>query len=270
MTPGSEGTADALERWFGLTGRTALVVGASSGLGARAARVLAASGADVGLYARRRERLEAEAEAIHALGRGVSVVEGDVTERGSIDAAVARVEAELGPVSVLVYASGISPLGRAERHAREKWDRALAVNLTGAFEASQSVARRCIERGEPASIIHVASVAGVGAGPVHRSASYSASKGGLVNLTRQLATEWAPHRIRVNALVPGYFATELTIDPRHGDIAPDQKQRIEQLTPMGRVGEIHEIDTAIAFLAAPASSYVTGALIAVDGGWTAW
>jgi gluconate 5-dehydrogenase len=260
----------ALERWFGLGGRTALVVGASSGLGARAARVLAELGADVGLYARRRDRLEVEAEGVRALGRRTCVVEGDVTEPGSIDAAISQVESELGPASILVYASGISPLGRAERHAREKWDRALAVNLTGAFEASQGLARRCIEHGRPGSIIHVASVAGVGAGAVHRSSSYAASKGGLVNLTRQLAIEWAAHRVRVNALVPAYFATELTIDPRHGDIAPEQKRQIEQLTPMGRVGEVDEIDTAIAFLAAPASSYVTGALIPVDGGWTAW
>ena len=132
------------------------------------------------------------------------------------------------------------------------------------------MAKRLIERGEDGSIIHIASVVGMGAGPVHRAVGYAASKGGLVNLTRHLAVEWTQHRIRVNAIVPGYFATELTIDPQHGDIAPEQKQRIETFTPMGRVGEVHEIDTAVAFLAAPASSYVTGAMIPVDGGWTAW
>ena len=97
-----------------------------------------------------------------------------------------------------------------------------------------------------------------------------ASKGGLVNLTRQLAIEWAGHGIRVNAIAPGYFATEMTIDPKHGDIRPDQKAKMEELTPLGRVGEPHEIDTAIAFLAAPGSSYVTGDIVPVDGGWTAW
>ncbi len=270
MTSSGTSAERALLRWFGLEGRTALVVGASSGLGARAAHVLASAGASIGLFARREAQLEEQASRIRAASREVSVFVGDVTEEGAIERGVAQVEAELGPISILVYACGISPLGRAERHTRAKWDQAIAVNLTGAFEASQSVARRLIDRGEAGSIIHIASVVGMGAGAVHRASGYAASKGGLVNLTRQLAVEWAGQRIRVNAIVPGYFATELTIDPRHGDIAPEQKRQIETLTPLGRVGEIEEIDTAIAFLAAPASSYVTGAMIPVDGGWTAW
>jgi gluconate 5-dehydrogenase len=261
---------DPLHQMFGLEGRRALVVGASSGLGARAALVLARCGAAVGLCARRRERLDACADEIRAQSGSACAVEVDVTRPGSLEQGFERVEAELGPVSIVVYAPGISPLGRAEQHSRDKWDRALETNLTGAFEASQAAARRWIERGEPGAIIHIASVVGMGAGAVHRAAGYAASKGGLVNLTRQLAVEWAPHRIRVNAVVPGYFRTELTVDPRHGDIAPEQKSRIEAFTPLGRVGELHEIDSAIAFLAAPASSYVTGALVPVDGGWTAW
>ena len=259
-----------LTNWFGLDGQTALVFGASSGLGARAASVLARCGASVGLCARRRERLDANAVSIREEGVATAVVEADVTRDGDIERTFEQVEAELGSVSVVVYAPGISPLGRAERHSREKWDRALATNLTGALEVSQCAARRWIEREVPGSIVHVASVVGVAAGPVHRAVGYAASKGGLVNLTRQLAVEWAPHGIRVNALVPGYFATELTIDPSVGDIAADQKERIETFTPMGRVGQEHEIDTALALLTAPASSYVTGALIPVDGGWTAW
>ena len=267
---GSMSRQDPLHQMFGLEGRNALVVGASSGIGERAARVLARCGAAVGLAARRVDRLEQGVAAIEAEGGRACTAAVDVTEEGSFAAGLDLVERELGPVSILLYAPGISPLGRAERHSREKWDRALATNLTGAFEASQAAASRWIERGEPGAIVHVASVVGVAAGPVHRAVGYAASKGGLVNLTRQLAVEWAPHGIRVNALVPGYFRTELTIDPAHGDIEPDQRARIEAATPLGRVGELHELDTAIAFLTAPASSYVTGALIPIDGGWTAW
>jgi NAD(P)-dependent dehydrogenase (short-subunit alcohol dehydrogenase family) len=247
-----------------------MVVGASSGLGARSAQVLARAGAAVGIAARRRDRLDDVAESIHADGMPCIAVEADVTADGDVDRAFDAVEAQLGPVSIVVYASGVSPLGRAEKHTRKKWDDAPAVNLTGAFEVSQCAGQRMIVRGEGGSIIHIGSVIGLGASPVHRSVGYASTKGGLVNLTRQLAVEWTRHSIRVNAILPGYFATELTVDPRHGDIEPDQKARIEGFTPMGRIGRIEEIDTAVAFLAAPASSYVTGALIPVDGGWTAW
>lgn len=263
-------TANSLSELFGLDGQVAMVVGASSGLGARAAQVLARAGAAVGIAARRRDRLDEVAESITADGSRCLAVEADVTADGDVDGAFDTVEADLGPVSIVVYASGVSPIGRAEKHSREKWDNAVAVNLTGAFEVSQCAGRRMIERGEGGAIIHIASVIGMGASPVHRTVGYATTKGGLVNLTRQLAVEWTRHSIRVNAILPGYFATELTVDPRHGDIAPEQKAAIERHTPMGRIGRIEEIDTAVAFLAAPASSYVTGALIPVDGGWTAW
>lgn len=259
-----------LERTFGLNETAAIVFGASSGLGARAAHALAGCGARVALCARRTDRLSEQVDAIRSDGGEADAIACDVTQQGACDEAFAAAESALGPISTLVYAPGISPLGRAERHKREKWDRAIATNLTGALEASQAAGRRWIEREQPGSIVHVASVAGVGAGPVHRAVGYAASKGGLVNLTRQLAIEWAPHRIRVNALLPGYFATELTIDPAHGEIAPEQRERIEAFTPMARIGRVEELDSAVAFLAAPASSYVTGALVPVDGGWTAW
>ncbi|MCA9505831.1 MAG: SDR family oxidoreductase [Myxococcota bacterium] len=260
----------SISRLFDLTGTTALVIGASSGIGARAADVLARAGADVAVAARRREQLEAVAAGLRGHGRKACAFVLDAGERGASERCVAEVEATLGGVSLLVYASGVSRLGRAERHSPEKWDQALAVNLTGAFEASQAVGRRLIERGEPGSIVHVGSVASLGANSVHRSVGYAASKAGLANLTRQLAIEWAPHGIRVNLLAPGYFATDFTIDPRVGDIAPDQKAEIERLTPLGRVGRLEELDTALAFLTSPASSYVTGTILTVDGGWTAW
>jgi NAD(P)-dependent dehydrogenase (short-subunit alcohol dehydrogenase family) len=144
------------------------------------------------------------------------------------------------------------------------------VNLTSAFVTAQAVARRMIERGEAGRIIFLSSAIGSGGNPVHRAVGYSATKGGLNNLTRHLAVEWARYNITVNAIAPSYVPTEMTIDPEHGDVAPGQKSRMELFTPMGRLGRPDEIATAVLFLAAPASTYVTGSIVAVDGGWTAW
>lgn len=259
-----------LEELFGLRGQVAVVIGASSGMGAQAARALARAGADLALVARRADRLEAMAHELSGRGVRTTAVPSDISVEGELERCFAEIEARLGPPRVLVYAPGVSPLGRAEQHTREKWDSALRINLTGAFEAAQAFARRILGRGSSGSIVFVSSVVGSGASPIHRVAGYAASKGGLDNLTRQLAVEWAPKGIRVNAIAPAYFPTELTIDPRHGEVAPEQRQRMESFTPAGRLGRLEEIETAILFLAAPASSYVTGAIVPIDGGWTAW
>ena len=260
----------ALEELFGLRGRVAWVTGASSGLGAECARALAKAGARLAISARREEKLRDVAAELEALGAEVCIAPADVVERGAIEGALDRAESELGPVDVLVNSAGSVKLGRAERHTRDKWDETIELNLTSAFEQSQAVATRLIARGAPGRIIHVSSVMGRGANPVHRAVSYSASKGGLDNLTRHLAMEWAGHGITVNAVAPSYFPSEMTIDPSHGDIAPDQKERMATFTPLGRVGRAGELETAIVFLAAPASTYVTGVVLPVDGGWTAW
>jgi gluconate 5-dehydrogenase len=259
-----------LEKLFGLRGRVACVTGASSGLGREAARALARAGADLGLVARRKDRLEEYAAELTRFGVRACPAPADVTRSTEIDAALDRIEAELGPIEILVYGAGIALLSRAEKHSREKWDEALAVNLTAAFEVSQKVGRRMIERGRGGSIIHISSAVGSGANPVHKAVGYSVTKAGQSNLVRHLAVEWAPHGIRVNAIAPSYFPTEMTIDPSFGDVAPEQKQRMEQFTPLGRLGREGEIETGILFLAAPGSSYVTGAIVAIDGGWTAW
>ncbi len=259
-----------LEQLFGLRDQVALVTGASSGLGSEVARALAKAGASVGLVARRKQRLDALAAELSARGVRCCVAPADVTRTEELKQALDRVEAELGPVQILVNGSGIAPLGRAENHTREKWDAALAVNLTAAFELCQLVGQRMIERGGGGRIIQISSLSGLFGNPVHRLVGYAASKGGLNSLTRQLAVEWAKHGITVNALAPFYFPTEMTIDPRTGEVPPEQRERMELFTPMGRLGRPGELESALLFLAAPASSYVTGVILPVDGGSGAW
>lgn len=262
---------DHLKDLFGLAGKTALVTGASSGLSREAAHALAKAGAHVGLVARRKERLETLAtELRETYGVGATAAPADVTSREQITAAFDRVEAELGPVDVLMHGAGVAPLGRAEAHAREKWDSAIAVNLTASFEVCQEAARRMIEGGRQGSLIVVTSVVGRGANSIHKTVGYAASKGGADNLVRHLAAEWATKGIRVNGLAPGYFPSEMTIDPRVGEVNDEARGKIEHFTPMARLGRDGELQTAVLFLAAPASSYVTGSIVAVDGGWTAW
>lgn len=260
----------SLRSLFGLGGRTAVVVGASSGLGAEAARAFAAAGANVGVVARRADRLEAVARELVAAGAQALAISADATDRASISGALDQVEQRFGPIWAIVYAAGVAPLGRAENHTRAKWDHALAVNVTAAFEVAQLAGARMIERKAGGRIVLISSVVGMGGNPVHRHVGYSASKGAVNQLVRQLAVEWAQHGITVNAIAPAYFPTELTTDPKTGDVPPDMRARIELFTPMGRLGTPGETQTAICFLAAPASSFVTGAIIPVDGGWSAW
>lgn len=259
-----------LQELFGLDGRVVMVVGASSGIGAECARAFATAGASVALVARRRQRLEQEAARLQELGATTAIVEADVTDDAAVAAAVAQVENELGPIYCLLNSAGMARLGRAERQTRERWDQVMAVNIDAAFILSQQVARRMIERGDGGRIIHISSVLGRGASPVHNQIGYTASKGAMDNMVRQLAVEWARHNITVNALAPGFFPTELTIDPEVGGVSQEMVDRISTFTPMARLGELQELQSATLFLAAPSSSYVTGVILPVDGGWTAW
>jgi len=263
-------SAEHLATLFGLHGKVALVTGGSSGLGIEFARGLAMAGADVAVVARRLERLQAVVQQLAAFGVRAHAVQADLQEEGQIDAALQQVQEVLGPIDILVNNAGVAPVSRAERHTLDKWQQALAVNLTAVFLCCQKVGRHMIERGQGGRIINISSVLGEGANAVHNTVGYAATKGAVTNMTRQLAVEWAPYGITVNALAPSWFPTEMITDPRLGRVHDAQRARMELFTPMGRLGREGELLGAIIFLASPSASYVTGEILHIDGGWRAW
>ncbi|MGE3621272.1 MAG: SDR family NAD(P)-dependent oxidoreductase [Acidimicrobiia bacterium] len=247
---------------FRLDDRTAVVTGASSGLGARFARVLHAAGATVVAAARRVERLEALHEE---LGERLVAVRCDVTVASDCEALVEAAFGLHGRLDVLVNNAGIANPMPAEDEPLDHFRNVVEVNLNSLFHLSQLAARHMIEAGH-GSIVNITSMLGLVASAPVKQASYVASKGAVVNLTRELGCQWARKGVRVNALAPGWFASEMT----EGMLADDAGIGfIRHECPMAREGEEHELDGALLFLAGDASSYVTGVTLPVDGGWTA-
>jgi NAD(P)-dependent dehydrogenase (short-subunit alcohol dehydrogenase family) len=245
-----------LEALFDLSGRAALVTGAGTGLGKRFAQTLALAGATVTLAGRRREPLESCAEEIRSAGGVAHCVQLDISSAESIAAAFARI----GPVDVLVNNAGIAGAGALLDLPEESWDSVLDINLKGAWLVARAAARGMMERGGPGSIINVASV--LGSTVQKGTGSYPAAKAALLHLTRQMALEWAKHGIRVNAIAPGYFMSELSA----GYLATESGKAMIKRTPMRRVGDPAELEGVLLLLASGASSYMTGSVITVDGG----
>lgn len=246
---------------FRLTDRTAVVTGASSGLGAGFARALAAVGANLVLAARRADRLESLAAELRERGTTVVTVRADVAEPADCAAVATAAADAFGHIDVLVNNAGISLPVPASKEQPESFDQVIQVNLSGTFWMSRS----CVAHMPPgSSIVNVASVLGHVA-PQFPNASYAASKAGVLGLTRDLAQQWSRRKgIRVNALCPGYFATEMTADG-----LDHLRPMVDAESMLGRFGEQAELDAALIFLASPASSYVTGTSLLVDGGMAA-
>ena len=260
----------SLQDVFGLKGKVALVTGASGGLGVELAEGLAIAGADVAVVARRKDKLDQVAEQLRGFGVRALAVQADLTQDADLERAVDQVERDLGPVDILVNNAGVAEVGRAEKHALTQWDHVLAVNLTAVFRLSQRVGSAMIQRGQGGRIINLSSIMGQVGSSIYPTVSYNVSKHGVDGLTRQLALEWAPHNITVNAIAPAWFPSEMNTDPRYGDVHPKHKARMIERTPMGRLGTPGELMAAVMYLASPAASYVTGTVLPVDGGWLAW
>src|SRR5215468_3334565 len=245
---------------FDLTGKVALVTGASSGLGRRFALVLAKAGAKVGVAARRTERLAEVVREIESFDGRAVPIPLDVTDPASVRTAVATAETELGAIGVLVNAAGVIVVKPLLDHAVEEWDRVLDTNLKGVWLMAQEVARHMMRLGHGGSIINIASMLGLTAQP--KRPSYCAAKAGVIHLSRAMAIELAPHKIRVNAIAPGFFDSEMT----HDYLASAAGRAMAARIPMKRTGAVEELDGALLLLASDASSYMTGAVLAVDGG----
>jgi NAD(P)-dependent dehydrogenase (short-subunit alcohol dehydrogenase family) len=249
---------------FDLSGRVAIVTGASSGLGARFARVLRAAGADVVLAARRTDRignLATELGDEHALAVTV-----DVRDDASVAALIERAVARFGRLDVMVNNAGIYDPGPAEDEPTSTFRGVLDVNLAAVFSGCREAARVMLPQGS-GSIVNVASALGLMGTWRLPNAGYAASKGGVVNLTRDLASQWAGRGLRVNAIAPGWFASEMTAELFED--AERWQRYLARTVPAGRAGREEELDGVLLFLAGDASTYVNGQTIAVDGGWTA-
>lgn len=245
---------------FDLKGEVALVTGASSGLGLRFAEVLAANGARVVLVARRAERLRVLKEKIEAAGGKAATVEADVLDRRAMTQAFDAAEKAFGTVSILVNNAGIAHTDRALDLSEQTWRSVLATNLDAVFFWAQEGARRMVTAGAHGSIINIASV--VGFGVSKGIAAYAVAKAGVVQATKALALELASRGVRVNAIAPGWFMTEINEDFLKSEKGQDIKRGI----PMGRFGESGDLDGALLLLASKAGRYMTGATILVDGG----
>jgi NAD(P)-dependent dehydrogenase (short-subunit alcohol dehydrogenase family) len=245
---------------FSLTNQVALVTGASSGLGRHFALTLARAGAKVAIAARRTDRLEELAKEIAALDARALPVPLDVTDGGSVERAVTAAETELGAITILVNNAGIATTASFLDQTEEQWRAVLDTNLDGARRVAQATARHMAGHGHGGAIVNVASILGLR--PAASVSAYAAAKAGLISLTQTMALELARHRIRVNALAPGYVETDLNRDFLNSPAGEAMLKRV----PLRRFGEPEDLDGALLLLASGAGRYMTGSIIVADGG----
>jgi 3-oxoacyl-[acyl-carrier protein] reductase len=245
---------------FDLSGRVGLVTGASSGLGLRFAEVLAANGAAVALVARRKDRIVALQEKIAAAGGRALAIEADVLDTASMRRAFDATAAAFGTVTILVNNAGVAHSTRAVELPEAEWRRVIATNLDAVFLWSQEAARRMLAAGKPGAIVNIASVLGFGASK--GVIAYATAKAGVVQMTKALGLELAFKGVRVNAIAPGWFVTEINRDY----LASEEGKKLTRDIPVGRFGHDGDLDGALLLLASDAGRFIAGATIVVDGG----
>jgi len=245
---------------FNLAGKVALVTGASGGLGRHFAEVLASHGAKVVAAARRMEELEETVVAIREKGGTATWALMDVTDRQSVEDAFTAAENAYGPVGIVVNNAGVANRGDFLEADEEGWRQVIDINLTGVFRVAQVAAQRMAEAKCKGSIVNISSILGLRV--TKGVAAYCATKGGVAHLTKTLALELADHGIRVNALAPGYYETDINRAYLHSSLG----QKLISRIPLQRTGEYHELNGPLLLLASDAGSYMTGVVIPVDGG----
>lgn len=254
-----------MELCFDIKGQTAIVTGASSGLGVTFAETLAERGVNLVVAARRYEKLVNVAKELSSkYDVKVIPVKTDVSQEKQVINMVKTAVEKLGSLEIIVNNAGIASISPSTDMSLEEWKKVIDVNLTGVFLCARTAAREMIKK-KHGKIVNIASIYGA-VGDIFHAAPYYASKGAVINLTRALAIEWAPHKINVNSIAPGFFPSEMT-----AGIFQDKEalKHILSRTPLGRTGELLDLKATLIYLASPASDYVTGQIIFVDGGWTA-
>ncbi len=245
-----------------LAGRIALVTGAGRGLGRAAAKSLAAAGADVALVARTESELNSVCDEIQSLGRRAIAFQVDATQSCEVDAAVTKVAQQFGGIDILVHCVGRSMRKPSLAISDAEWNALISTNLSSTFFVCRAVGRLMVQQGK-GSIVNIASSAGLRGRPTN--APYSAAKAAVINLSKALAVEWAPHQVRVNVLAPGRFLTPLT-QAEMSD--PVKYETFVKQVPLGRIGQPEELNEIVVWLASDASSFVTGSVVVIDGGQT--
>ena len=254
-----------MKNLFDLTGKVAIVTGASSGLGRQFAKALAGAGANVAILARRVEKLEETKKLLIELGSDALAIKCDITDNADIKKAIAAIKKHYGRIDILVNNAGVATVSPSQDHSDEEWQRVIGTNLNAVFYMSREVGKIMVKQ-KYGKIINLGSIHSRVAMPGLPIAAYCASKGGVFMLTKELAVEWAAYNITVNAIGPSYFPSEMT-----GSVIDDPQflAGIKGLCPMGRPGKPEELDGALLYFASDASTFTTGQLLNIDGGWTA-
>jgi NAD(P)-dependent dehydrogenase (short-subunit alcohol dehydrogenase family) len=261
-------TSPEIFKLFHLDGKCAIVTGAGRGLGQSMANALAQAGAGVAIFDVNRQDADAVAAEIQAKGGKAISAQIDVTDSQQVQAGIQLATDAFGGVDILVNNAGVTSRAAFEELEESDWERVLHVNLGGIYQCSRWVARHLIARQSPGSIINIASISGLVGNRGGNNSHYCATKGGVIALTRSLAVEWAPQHIRVNAIAPGYFVTPMT--DRLKNINREFYDELVSRVPLGRFGEGPDLAGAVIYLASQASIFVTGHVLVIDGGYTAW